>query len=229
MTPTDTYYWLGLQLTLCFLRLVIWSWNTKKDDLNKINLRYKIDRSNEGIIRQMEYLPLSASKKTDAINKLESGSHFVQSEIADAYYQAKHYIHDLCFRNFNDLRIYRDLTLGDIISRPRYYILWNNNIRKPQKILVIYGLIGSLTELDRERVSYVAIPSINYWDYYLTESEFNPLTEEQVGVVMLGMLRLAMDVIDPWIRFVTLRRQLDPELEEDEQTYKDIELKSHQA
>ncbi|CEG80585.1 hypothetical protein RMATCC62417_14896 [Rhizopus microsporus] len=229
MTPTDTYYWLGLELALCFLRLVIWSWDTKKDDLKMINLWYKIDRSNEGVIKQMENLPLSLNEKTDAVNKFESGSHFVQSEIVDAYYQAKYYIHDFCFRGFNDLCIYRGFTPGDIISKPRYYILWNKIIRKPQKILVVHGFIGSLTELHTRRVSYVAIPSITYWTYCFIGSEFEPLTEEQVGIAMLDILKSKMDAIAPWISFVTSRKQFDPDLEKDEQVYTNIELKPHQA
>ncbi|CEI86321.1 hypothetical protein RMCBS344292_00764 [Rhizopus microsporus] len=229
MTPTDTYYWLGLEFAMCFLRLVIWSWNTKKDDLNVIKIRYKIDRSDEGVIRQIRDLPLSASEQTDVINKLKSGGYFIQSEIADVYYQARCYIHDFYFRNFNDLRIYRDFTSCDIISKPRYYILWDNTVLNPQKILVVHGFIGSLIELHTGRVSYVKIPSITYWTYYFTGSEFEPLTEEQVGVAMIGILKSDMDVIAPWISFVTSRKQFDPELEEDEQMYKDIELKPQQA
>ncbi|CEG67392.1 hypothetical protein RMATCC62417_03829 [Rhizopus microsporus] len=60
-------------------------------------------------------------------------------------------------------------------------------------------------------------------------SEFEPLTEEQVGVAMIGILKSEMDVIAPWISFVTSRKQFDPELEEDEQMYKEIELKPQQA
>ncbi|PHZ14067.1 uncharacterized protein RHIMIDRAFT_250232 [Rhizopus microsporus ATCC 52813] len=229
MTPTDTYYWLGLEFIMCFLRLAIWSWNTEKDELNVVNLRYKIDRSDEGVIRQIRDLPLSASEQTDVISKLKTGGYFIQSEIADVYYQARCYIHDFCFRNFNDLRIYRGFTSYDIVSKPRYYILWNNSVLNPQKILVVHDLIGSLTELQTRRVSYVKIPSISCWTYYFTESEFEPLTEEQVGAAMLDKLKSEMDAIAPWISFVTSRKQFDPELEEDEQMYKDIELKPQQA
>ncbi|CEG82783.1 hypothetical protein RMATCC62417_16791 [Rhizopus microsporus] len=206
MTPIDTYYWLGLEF-----------------------IRYKIDRSDEGVIRQIKDLPLSASEQTDVNSKLKAGGYFIQSEIADAYYQARCYIHDFCFRNFNDLRIYRDFTSYDIVSKTRYYILWSSSVLNPQKILVVHGLIGSLTELQTRRVSYVKIPSISYWTYYFTGSEFEPLTEEQVGVAMLDILKSKMDAIAPWISFVTSRKQFDSELEKDEQMYKDIELKPHQA
>ncbi|KAG0742805.1 hypothetical protein G6F57_010475 [Rhizopus arrhizus] len=39
MAEMDVYLWLGLQFVLCFSRLIIWSLNTEKDDIKKIDLR----------------------------------------------------------------------------------------------------------------------------------------------------------------------------------------------
>ncbi|PHZ16753.1 uncharacterized protein RHIMIDRAFT_311168 [Rhizopus microsporus ATCC 52813] len=120
MTSTDTYYWLGLELTLCFLRLVIWSWNTEKDDLNVTQLRYKIDRNDEGIIKQIQELPLSRSKVEDAISNLKLGGYFIQSEIVDAYYQARYHVHDLSIPYFNQIHLYTPFRSSNTASKISY-------------------------------------------------------------------------------------------------------------
>ncbi|CEG67391.1 hypothetical protein RMATCC62417_03828 [Rhizopus microsporus] len=228
MTPKDTYYWLGFQLTLCFLRLTIWSWNTKEDDLNDIKIRYKIDKTDERLIEQIESLPHKRIYAKEAIDKLKSGDYFIWSEVTDAYYQAKYYTHDYRFRNFNDLRTQYDSTSCDIDSRPIYYILWDKNLFIPQKILVVHQDKGSLTEIHTGRVSYVKIPGLPYWTYYLEKSKFKPLKEEQVGVEMLHTLNSKMDDIAPWKNFVAEHKQFDSELQEDERMYKNIKLEPRQ-
>ncbi|RCH89210.1 hypothetical protein CU097_005877 [Rhizopus azygosporus] len=195
MTSIDTYYWLGLELTLCFLRLVIWSWNTEKDDLNVIQLR-----------------------------KLKLGGYFIQSEIVDAYYQAKYHVHDLSIPYFNQIHLYTPFRSSDTVLKPRYYILWDNKVRKPQKILVVHGIIGLLTELQTSKISYVKIPPISSWVYYFKGNEFEPQTGEQIDAGVLMKLKSEMDFITPWIKLVTSRKQVDPEVEEDEQMYKYVEL-----
>ncbi|PHZ14064.1 uncharacterized protein RHIMIDRAFT_312351 [Rhizopus microsporus ATCC 52813] len=229
MTPLDTYYWLGLQLALCFLRLVIWSWSAEEDDLNVIYLRYKIDRSDEGVIRQIERLLHTRKEAEHAISKLKTGGYFIRSEIVDAYCQAKYFIHDHCFHNFNDLRIQRSFISSVIIWRPRYFIQWNNSVHKPQKILVIYGDIGSLTELHTKRVSYVTIKEISCRTYCFTETEFKPLTEKQVGDKMIGILKSDMDAITPWISLFISCEQSSSNVEGDEQKYEKIELEPRPA
>ncbi|CEG63896.1 hypothetical protein RMATCC62417_00965 [Rhizopus microsporus] len=226
MTSTDTYYWLGLELTLCFLRLVIWSWNTEKDDLNVIQLQYKIDRSDEGIIKQAQELPLSRSEVEDAISKLKLDGYFIQSEIVDAYYQAKYHVHDLSIPYFNQIHLYTPFRSSDTVLKPRYYILWDNKVRKPQKTLVVHGIIGLLTELQTSKISYVKIPPISSWVYYFKENEFEPQTREQIDAGVLTKLKSEMDFITPWIKLVTSHKQVDPEVEEDEQMYKYLELES---
>ncbi|RCH97853.1 hypothetical protein CU097_014765 [Rhizopus azygosporus] len=235
MTPKDTYYWLGFQLTLCFLRLTIWSSNTKKDDLNVIKIRYKIDKTDERLIEQIESFPHKRINAKEAIDKLKSGDYFIWSEVTDTYYQAKYYTHDYRFRNFNDFRTQNDSTSCDIDSRPIYYILWNKDLFIPQKILVVHLDKGSLTEIHTGKVSYVKILGWPYWTYHLEKSKLKSLKEEQVGVEVLRTLKSKMDDIAPWKEFVAKKGEIDSEkekigseLQEDERMYKNIKLEPRQ-
>lgn len=169
-------------------------------------------------------LPLPRSKVENAISKLKLGGYFIQSEIVDAYYQAKYHVHDLSIPYFNQIHLYTPFRSSDTVLKPRYYILWDNKVRKPQKILVVHGIIGLLTELQTSKISYVKIPPISSWVYYFKGNEFEPQTGEQIDAGVLMKLKSEMDFITPWIKLVTSRKQVDPEVEEDEQMYKYVEL-----
>ncbi|PHZ14062.1 uncharacterized protein RHIMIDRAFT_236053 [Rhizopus microsporus ATCC 52813] len=236
MTPTDTYYWLGLQLALCFLRLVIWSWSAEKDDLNVIYLRYKIDRSDEGVIRQIERLLHTRKEAEDATSKLKTGGYFIRSEIVDAYYQAKYHFHDVFIPGFNDVNIQAFLRPLEKTKRATYYIMWNDKLHRIEKVLAMFENIalimevavtevGSLLQPIKHRVvRYAQVAFKN--SYYHEESDLEAIAEEQIDANTLAKLKSKVDVINPWIKLVTSRRQVDLELEKDEQPFQTIELKS---
>ncbi|RCH97851.1 hypothetical protein CU097_014060 [Rhizopus azygosporus] len=235
MTPMDTYYWLGLELALCLLRLVIWSWSAEKDNMNVVNLRYKIDRSDEGVIRQIERLSHTRIDAEDAISKLKSGKYFIRSEIVDAYYQAKYHLHDMSIPGFNDANTPAFLRSLEKTKRATYYIMWNDKLHRIEKVLVVFENIalvmenvvmetGNLLEPIKWRiVRYAQVAFKN--SYYHEESDLETMPKEQVDANSLAELKSKMDVIDPWIKLVTLRKQVDLELEKDEQSFQTIELK----
>ncbi|KAG1052587.1 hypothetical protein G6F43_005285 [Rhizopus delemar] len=74
MTEVNTYLWLGLELVLCFLRLVVWSVNTDKDDLKYISLKFKMDRTDEKVIEafQKEF-GISQEKAEDMLERIKGG------------------------------------------------------------------------------------------------------------------------------------------------------------
>ncbi|CEG67389.1 hypothetical protein RMATCC62417_03826 [Rhizopus microsporus] len=235
MTPMDTYYWLGLELVLCLLRLMIWSWSAEKDNMNVINLRYKIDRSDEGLIRRIERLSHTRIDAEDAIRKLKNGGYFIRSEIVDSYYQAKYHLHDMSIPEFNEVSVLAFLRSLEKTKRATYYIMWNDKLHRIEKVLVVFENIalvmenvvtetGNLLEPIKWRiVRYAQIAFKN--SYYHEESDLETMPKEQVDANSLAELKSKMDVIDPWIKLVTLRKQVDLELEKDEQSFQTIELK----
>lgn len=128
MTPTDTYYWLGLGLTLCSLRLVIWSWNTEMDDLESIELLCVVDRSDEEVIRQIKELPLHTEQAEEVFSRLKTGGCFIQSKIVDTYYQAKYSFHDVYIEDINGISAFSFLNswYAMLRTKPMYYIMWND-------------------------------------------------------------------------------------------------------
>ncbi|KAG1125191.1 hypothetical protein G6F42_008931 [Rhizopus arrhizus] len=74
MTEVNTYLWLGLELVMCFLRLVVWSVNTDKDDLKYISLKFKMDRTDEKVIEafQKEF-GISQEMAEDMLERIKEG------------------------------------------------------------------------------------------------------------------------------------------------------------
>ncbi|KAG0735213.1 hypothetical protein G6F57_014561 [Rhizopus arrhizus] len=90
MIDIDTYLWLGLELVLCFSRLIIWSLNTEKDDIKKIDLRFKMDREDEKIIDAFQKaFAVTKEKAEDIFKRIEKGDCFIAFKAMDLYLQMK--------------------------------------------------------------------------------------------------------------------------------------------
>ncbi|ORE14364.1 hypothetical protein BCV71DRAFT_267507 [Rhizopus microsporus] len=142
--------------------------------------------------------------------KLKTGKNFIRYEIVDEYYQAKYHLHDMSIPDFNDISTHAFLRSLEKTKRATYYILWNDKLHRIEKVLVVFENIALVME-------NVAMENL----YYHEET----IPKEQVGANSLAELKSKMDAIDPWIKLVTLRRQVDLELEKDEQSFQTVELK----
>ncbi|KAG1148696.1 hypothetical protein G6F37_009209 [Rhizopus arrhizus] len=94
MAEVDVYLWLGLELVLCSLRLIIWSLNTEKDDIKTIGLRFKVDRTDEKVIEafQKEF-GISKEEAEEMLKKIKEDDCFILFEAVDLYLQIKKYVH----------------------------------------------------------------------------------------------------------------------------------------
>lgn len=167
----------------------------------------------------------------DVISKLKTGKNFIRYEIVDEYYQAKYHLHDMSIPDFNDISTHAFLRSLEKTKRATYYILWNDKLHRIEKVLVVFENIALVMENVAMEVSSLLKPiqccivryaQVEFKNLYYHEET---IPKEQVGANSLAELKSKMDAIDPWIKLVTLRRQVDLELEKDEQSFQTVELK----
>ncbi|KAG1132626.1 hypothetical protein G6F42_002170 [Rhizopus arrhizus] len=137
MTDIDTYLWLGLEIVLCFLRLIIWSLNTEKDDIKKIDLRFKMDREDEKIIDAFQKaFAITKEKAEDIFKRIEKGDCFISFKAMDLYLQMK----ECCYEDDDGIETYcrnRDI-----------FVKWNKKEDKYEEIAILCNGQGIVLSKD---------------------------------------------------------------------------------
>jgi hypothetical protein len=126
MAEVDVYLWLGLELVLCSLRLIIWSLNTEKDDIKTIGLRFKVDRTDEKVIEafQKEF-GISKEEAEEMLEKIKEDDCFILFEAIDLYLQIKKYVH---VENYNIEPYYEETKI---------FVKWDMQKNKYEKIAIL--------------------------------------------------------------------------------------------
>ncbi|EIE91788.1 hypothetical protein RO3G_16504 [Rhizopus delemar RA 99-880] len=126
MESMDTNLWLGLELVLCTLRLIIWSLNIEKDDIKKIELRFKMDREDEKIIYAFqEAFAITKEKAEDIFKRIEKGDCFVAFEAIDLYLQIK----ECCYVEDDDI--------GAYYENAEIFVKWNKKKDEYEEIAIL--------------------------------------------------------------------------------------------
>ncbi|KAG1140596.1 hypothetical protein G6F38_008997 [Rhizopus arrhizus] len=126
MENMDTCLWLGLEIVLCFSRLAIWSLNTEKDDIKKIDLRFKMDREDEKIIDAFQKaFAVTKEKAEDIFKRIEKGDCFIAFKAMDLYLQIK----ECCYEDDDGIEAYcknRDI-----------FVKWNKKEDEYEEIAIL--------------------------------------------------------------------------------------------
>jgi hypothetical protein len=141
MTEVNTYLWLGLELVMCFLRLVVWSVNTDKDDLKYISLKFKMDRTDEKVIEafQKEF-GISQEMAEDMLERIKEGRCFVAFRAIDLYLEIKKCVH---VEDYGIESYYRDTEL---------FLRWDIRKNDYEKIAILCNGKGVVLNEDEMEI-----------------------------------------------------------------------------
>ncbi|CAO3703496.1 unnamed protein product [Rhizopus stolonifer] len=154
MSTADTYIWLVLELLLCVLRLFIWSWNTKTDDIGCVRLFLEMDISEEALIKVLsenaEVLRIPNMTEEEAKNTIDNiGKSYVDFYVLWYYLQAQNIVTS---KDFMD----REHCKFESFQSARCFILYDTDHGTVSQVLVLAGGKGVLLGLEQLRM-YVKV------------------------------------------------------------------------